>query len=326
MLAAHIRVMIPATTANLGPGFDCLGMALDMWNEVHVETSVAKDQGEAVGAPPLVSVEGNGATELPADESNLVYRSMVHLFTEAHLDTPSLRVRCYNEVPLKRGLGSSAAAIVGGLAAANLLLPTVPESAGRSFTTRELLDMAVHLEGHPDNVAPALLGGLQLVVKEGDELLSTPVSLPEDIRAVLFIPEATIATEEARAVLPKKVSMADAVYNMGRVALLVNALATGRLDDLRFATMDRLHQPFRQKLFPPMKVIFAAALSAGALGVFLSGSGSTILALTRGREMTVAYEMAEAARQSSTAGQVKITRPSLKGAHPIRPGASETGK
>ena len=323
-MAAHIRVMVPATTANLGPGFDCLGMALDMWNEVHIETSTQGDQEQVGWSRPLVSVQGNGATELPSDESNLVYCSIVHLFTEAHLDIPRLRIQCHNNVPLKRGLGSSAAAIVGGLVAANLLLPTVPESAGRSFTMGELLDMAVHLEGHLDNVAPALLGGLQLVVREGNELLSSTVRLPKDIRAVLFIPEATIATEEARAVLPKRVSMADAVYNMGRVALLVNALATGRLDDLRLATKDRLHQPFRQKLFPPMKVIFAAALSAGALGVFLSGSGSTILALTRGREMTVAYEMAEAARQSGTTGQVKITRPSLKGAHPIGPGARET--
>ena len=302
-----IRVRVPATTANLGPGFDCLGMALDLWNEV----------GIAVGDGPAVLVEGQGAAELPSDGSNLVYRSMEFLFKEAGMEMPGLRVHCRNKIQLKRGLGSSATAIVGGLMAANLLLSDLAGSRGDSFSREKLLDLAVYLEGHPDNVAAALLGGLQLVTREEGVLLTATVPVPADIRAVLFIPEMTMATEEARAVLPDTVSREDAVYNMGRVALLVNGLATGRLDDLRVATRDRLHQPYRQKLFPAMKVIFTAALSAGALGVFLSGSGSTILALTKGREMTVAYEMAEAARQAGIVGELKITRPTSQGAHPV---------
>ena len=342
---------VPATTANLGPGFDCLGMALDLWNEVRVEMlRIPGMPGD--GGGPTVSVQGQGAVELPADRNNLVYCAMEHLFKEARVDMPpGLQLLCHNEIPLKRGLGSSAAAIVGGLVAANLLLSYLEQQAGtlesqvfqntmpdvhgeklagscvRPFSREKLLDMAVHLEGHPDNVAATLLGGLQLVAREGDVLLTAPVPVPDDVHAVLFIPEMTIATEDARAVLPNSISREDAVYNMGRVALLVNALATGRLDDLRFATRDRLHQPYRQRLFPAMKVIFAAALSAGALGVFLSGSGSTILALTRGREMTVAYEMAEAARQANIAGEVKITRPTPQGAHPIGLGqAVENGE
>ena len=322
---------MPATTANLGPGFDCLGMALDFWNEVSVEPARVTE----------LSVEGQGAGELSEDQGNLVYRAMERLFKEAHLEVPPLRVHCRNEIPLKRGLGSSAAAIVGGLVAANILLsgparltersgrrvfqdgmadvhdgsPDLPR--GHHFPKEKLLELAVGLEGHPDNVAAALFGGLQLVAREEDVLLSAPVPVPADIHAILFIPEMTIATEESRAVLPENVSRQDAVYNVGRVALLVNALATGRLDDLRFATRDRLHQPYRQKLFPAMKVIMRAAMSAGALGVFLSGSGSTILALTRGREMTVAYEMSEAARQASIAGGVKITHPAERGAHQV---------
>ena len=303
----QIRVRVPATTANLGPGFDCLAMALDLWNEVRVE--------ERAGA--VVSVQGQGVAELPADRNNLVYRSIEHLFRRASLDMPELQLHCRNEIPLKRGLGSSAAAIVGGLVAANLLISELTGSQGRSFSEKELLDLAVGLEGHPDNVAAALLGGLQLVAQEGDTLMSAPVPVPGDVHAVLFIPEITISTEDARVVLPDRISREDAVYNMGRMALLVNAMGTGRLEDLRSATMDRLHQPYRQSLFPAMKVIFSAALSAGALGVFLSGSGSTILALTRGREMTVAYEMAEAARQANIAGAVKITRPTPLGAHPV---------
>ncbi len=309
-------VRVPATTANLGPGFDCLGMALDLWNEVRVE--VLDAPGESDG--PVVLVQGQGSVDLPGDGSNLVLRAMTHLFREARLDMPALRLHCYNRIPLKRGLGSSSAAIVGGLVAANHLLPEHPESGGHAFSKEELLDMAVHIEGHPDNVTPALLGGLQLVVQEDDILLAAPVPVPDDIHAVIFVPQMTIGTEEARAVLPASISREDAVYNMGRVALLVNALGTKRLGDLYLATGDRLHQPYRQKLFPAMKVIFEGALKGGALGVFLSGSGSTILALTGGREMTVAYEMAEAARQANIEGEVKITKPTSLGAHPVADG------
>ena len=298
---------MPATTANLGPGFDCLGMALDLWNELEVE----------FGEDAEVFVEGQGSSELPSDRTNLVYSTMEYLFVQGSVRAPKLRVHCYNQIPLKRGLGSSAAAIIGGLMVADLLLSRMEGSEGRCHTKEELLNMAAHLEGHPDNVAAALLGGLQLVAREDDTLLSAQVPIPDEINAVLYIPEMTIATERARAVLPDSVSREDAVYSMGRTALLVNALAAGRLEHLRVATRDRLHQPYRQKLFPAMKVIFEAALKAGALGVFLSGSGSTILALTAGREMTVAYEMAEAARQTGITGNVKVTRPTNLGAHQV---------
>ncbi len=298
-------VRVPATTANLGPGFDCLGMALDLWNEVQVEVSDG----------PNVSVEGFGADSLPNNKSNLIYRAMETLFHEAGVDTPGLQVHCINKIPLKRGLGSSAAAIVGGLVAANQLIPLLDPLGCRSISMEKILDLAVNLEGHPDNVAPALMGGLVLVVREEDHLMTTTISVPEDMRAVLLIPEFNIATEEARSVLPDSISRQDAVYNMGRVALLVNALSTQRVEDLMAATKDRLHQPYRGRLFPAMKVIFSGALKAGALGVFLSGSGPTVLALTMGKEMTVAYEMAEAARQASVAAEVKVTKPVARGAY-----------
>ena len=303
-----IRVKVPATTANLGPGFDCLGMALDLWNEARIEVS----SGELA-----VSIQGQGANELPWDGGNLVYRSMERLFREADVSMPSLRLHCQNYIPIRRGLGSSAAAIVGGLVAANIILPRVAGQDVEPLSKERLLDLASELDGHPDNVAAALLGGLQLLAQEERALLSTPVPLPNEIHAVLYIPEIPISTEEARAVLPECVSREDAVYNIGRVALLVNSLATGNLGNLRFGLMDRLHQPYRQRLFPPMKVIFKAALDAGALGVFLSGSGSTILALTKGQEMTVAYEMAEAGRKAGLQGDVKITVPTAQGAHQI---------
>ena len=257
---------------------------------------------------PLVEVVGEGAGELANDSNNLVYRAMLFLFQEAGRDMPLVRLRCHNEIPLERGLGSSAAAIASGLVAANLL-------CGSPFVSNDILEMAATMEGHPDNVAAAVLGGLQLVITDQERLYTAPIGVPPDLSAVLFIPEFRIATSDARAVLPNKISVADAVYNMSRTALFVAGMATNHPDYLEVATQDRLHQPYRQVLFPAMKLLFEAARQAGALGVFLSGSGSTVLALSQGREMTVAYEMAEAARQAGVDGRVRITQPTVQGTH-----------
>ena len=303
-----IEVMAPATTANLGPGFDCLGMALDLWNRL--EVLPVEPGAEGV---PAVEVIGEGVGELAADSGNLTYRAMRFLFDEAALEMPPLRLRCHNTIPLSRGLGSSAAAISGGLVAANTL-------CGNPYSPNELLEMAATIEGHPDNVAAAVLGGLQLVVSDGPQLYTAPIPAPPELHTVLFIPETRIATTDARAVLPKQVSVADAVFNMGRVALLVAGMGLNRTQYFEVATQDRLHQPYRQSLFPAVKVIFAAARAAGALGVFVSGSGSTILALTEGREMTVAYEMFEAARLTGVPGRLEITKPTGRGAHVVNSG------
>lgn len=296
-----VEVRAPATTANLGPGYDCLGMALDLWNHITVET---RDDLEG----PSVEVVGEGEGELAADAENLTYRAMAFLYGEADEEMPSLRMRCENTIPLSRGLGSSAAAISGGLVAANALL-------GDPFTPNDLLEMAATIEGHPDNVAAAVHGGLQLVVMDDQQLYTVPVDVPEDLQAVLFIPDRRIATADARRVLPSEVPVADAVYNMSRAALLVAGMQSNHPEYLSIATQDRLHQPYRQAIFPPMKVIFEAARNAGALGVFLSGSGSTILSLTKDRSMTVAYEMFDAARLAGVDGRVEITRPTGLGAH-----------
>lgn len=296
-----IRVAAPATTANLGPGYDCLGMALDIWNTIDVVLL-------PTGTASSVAVSGEGEGELESGPENLVYRSMEFLYREMGRELPPVRVSCSNEIPLARGLGSSAAAISGGLIAANAM-------AGGQFGHRDLLEMAATIEGHPDNVAAAVMGGLQLVVTEESTLYTVPVSVPAAIHAVLFIPDRRIATADARAVLPKELPVADAVHNMSRLALLVAGMATNHPEYLDIATQDRLHQPYRQPLFPAMKLLMKAARDAGALGAFLSGSGSTVLALTQGREMTVAYEMAEAARQASVEGTVKVTQPTALGAH-----------
>ena len=293
----RVNVSVPATTANLGPGFDCLGMALDIWNSVEVDAGASG-----------FDVIGEGSDTLPRGEANLIHKSFRLPFEEAGRPVPQVHITCRNKIPLGRGLGSSSAAVVGGLVAGN-------EMCGRPLTQERLLELATLTEGHPDNAAPALLGGCQIVVRDEDRLIATSVPVPENLRAVLFVPDQAMPTDEARGLLPENIARRDAVYNIGRVAMLVKALATGDFTYLRVATQDRLHQPARQKLFPAMKNIFAAAQGAGALGVFLSGAGSSVLALTLEKEMTIGYEMANAAAKSGVGGEVKVTRPTQHGVH-----------
>ena len=302
MTLRQVTVRVPATTANLGPAFDCMGMALCIWNEIDVRL------GETTR--PTVRITGQGEGSLPQDASNLVYRAYSRLLQETGRSLPVPVITCRNEIPLERGLGSSAAAIVGGLVAANHL-------AGSPLSPQEIMPLAVELEGHPDNVAPALLGGIRIIVPDPESLITAPVPLPSDLRVVLFIPEVSISTADARAVMPATVSLNDALFNVGRAALLVNALATGRLQDLKAATEDRLHQPHRSHLLPAMRLIIQEALKGGALGAFVSGSGSTVLALAQGHEMSVAYEMAEMARKTNVPGRAIITFPSQKGAYVV---------
>ena len=217
----------------MGPGFDCLGMALDVWNSVRVE----RHRG-----PLRIEVSGEGAGEVPDDVTNLVYRSFSLLFEGAGESPPDVRITCDNRIPLGRGLGSSSAAAVAGLVAAN-------EMRGDQLSRLELLEIAARLEGHPDNAAPALFGGCRIVARDDSgELLSAPVPVPDDLMAVLFVPDVAMPTSEARDLLPAEVPRSDAVYNISRAALLVRAFATGDLAHLDVATGDRLHQPTRQAI------------------------------------------------------------------------------
>lgn len=292
-----VVVKAPATTANMGPGFDCLGMALDIWNAVTVEAG-------AFG----IEISGEGRDSLPKDASNLLYESFARLYGSIGEPVPSVRIRCHNEIPLGRGLGSSAAAVAGGLLAAS-------ELSGANLSADRLLALAAEIEGHPDNAAAAIMGGCRIVVRDGDALITASVSVPAELRAVVFVPDAPMPTERARGILPRAVDRGDAVFNIGRAALLVNALAGGDLAHLAVATQDRLHQPAREAIFYPMRNIFRAAMAAGALGVFLSGAGSAVLALARGREYTIGYEMADAAMKSGVEGAIRVTRPTRLGAY-----------
>ena len=296
MTLRKVSVRAPATSANMGPGFDCLGLALDIWNVITVE----------VGTEGF-HISGQGEDELPRDRSNMVWQSIARVFEETGRPMPPLTVTCRNDIPTARGLGSSSAALVGGLTAGN-------ELCGRPFSQAELLRIAAEIEGHPDNVAPALFGGMQIAVYEDDRVISASVPVPPDLSAVLYIPSLPMPTEEARGLLASEVPRSDAVFNIGRAALLVRAMACGDLEYLDIATQDLLHQPARQTIFFPMKNIIRAALGAGALGAFLSGAGSTVLALATEKEFTIGYEMADAAAKSGIDGEVRITRPTTAGA------------
>ncbi len=292
-----VTVRAPATTANMGPGFDCLAMALDIWNTVRVDLD-----GDGI------VVNGEGKEELPTDQTNLVYRSFAMPFEKTGRPVPRAGIVCDNRIPLARGLGSSAAAAVTGLLAGN-------ELCGRPLDRTQILELAAEVEGHPDNVSAALFGGCQIVVQDGQGLTTSAVPIAQGLRAVVFVPDDPMPTDEVRSVLADQIERRDAVYNMGRVALLVAALVTGDLTHLGTATQDRLHQPARQAIYPAMKNIFRAALSAGALGVFLSGAGSSVLALAQGRETTIGYEMAEAASKSGVCGSFIVTEMTTTSAH-----------
>ena len=255
----QVRVRIPATTANLGPGYDCLGLALGLYNTI--ELSVADET--------TVEITGEGAETLPRDQGHLVLSSAATLAIEAGIDVPCWKLVQENAIPLARGLGSSSAAIVGGLVAANALL-------GAGLSRRELLDLAARIEGHPDNVAPALMGGLT-VCSTGSSLACIALPAP-DISVVVAIPSFEVSTEAARRVLPREIPHADGVFNTCNAALTLAAFVSGEYDVLCQAMCDRLHQPYRAHLVPGFEQVLAAACAAGAHGTVLSGSGPTIAA------------------------------------------------
>jgi homoserine kinase len=290
-------VRVPATSANLGPGFDALGMTLGLLNTVHVEPAERL----------VVQIAGEGAAELSAGPQNLVYRALARVSERIGAAAPSVRLRCENSIPLARGLGSSSAAIVAGLLIGNRL-------HGDPLTAPQLLDLAVAIEGHPDNVTPALLGGLRVCVAGGQGIVQAAVRPARPLQAVLFVPDFPMATAAARGLLPATVPVADAVYNLGRAALLVAALANGDYGLLREATCDRLHQPARAALFPAMPAFFAAALEAGALGAFLSGAGSTLLALVEDGAAPVAAAFDATARREGVAGRTLAVPAAVEGA------------
>ncbi len=313
-MSARVVVHVPATTANLGPGFDCLGMALDLWNRFEVTVEERPSDGIPAGSDPLrlveVALEGEGADVLPRDGSNLVYRAFQEGFAGEAPPRGDVRLRIVNRVPLSSGLGSSATAIVGGLLAANAL-------RAAELSRSHLVRLAARIEGHPDNVAPALMGGLVVSVMHGDGLVtSVSVGVPEELWVCVAVPDFYLDTRSSRMRLPDRVAREDAVFNLSRAVLWVAAVARGDLEALKVATEDALHQPYRSQLIPGLKDVFDAALDAGALGVALSGAGPSVAAFCRRSGAgPVSEAMSRAFRKVGVTARTLITRPTVQGAH-----------
>lgn len=273
-------VAVPATTGNLGAGFDCLGAALSLYNKFEFSLS----------SELQITASGLYGKGIAKDETNLIYSSLVKFYEHIDRPTPLVSVNIEANIPMARGLGSSATAIVGGIVGGNLL-------AGSPLTQKELLDLAIALEGHPDNVAAAMLGGCQLSASRLDGSWEIcPIGWHPDIAIAVAIPNFELSTAAARAVLPQTVPMADAIFNASHLALLTQALSTGNAQWLQTALQDRLHQPYRESLIMGIKDVEKAAISNGAYGMVISGAGPTLLALGHpqnikaiGREMVKAW-------------------------------------
>ncbi|CAH1201015.1 MULTISPECIES: homoserine kinase [Paenibacillus] len=257
-----VVVKVPASTANLGPGFDTLGMALSLYAWLEMKPA----------DKTVFHLHGDNLNGLPSDKTNLIYEVAQMVFREAGVPVPELEVSMFSDIPLTRGLGSSASAIVGALAAANALI-------GSPLTDAKLFDMATSLEKHPDNVGASLYGGVVVAAWDGTRVEHIRIEPHQDLQALVVVPDFQLSTSKARDVVPDQFSKGDLVYNVSRSSLLVAALAGGRLDMIHAAMKDRVHQPYRASLVPGMAEILEHAADHGALGAALSGAGPTVLTL-----------------------------------------------
>lgn len=294
------RAVVPASTANLGPGFDSLGMALPLFAGVAMQAAKRT----------RIRLHGKHLDGIPQDKTNLVYETAQAVFDKAGVSMPELEIAYESEIPLTRGLGSSAAAIVGALVAANGLI-------GSPLSGDELFQMASAMERHPDNVGAALFGGFVAAAWDGERAAAVRLDPPADLEVLVAIPAFELSTKKARGALPQQVSMADAVFNVSHSSLLTAALAAGNFAALRHAMRDRLHQPYRAEMVPGMKDILSGAPDHGALGAVLSGAGPTLLMLADKRE--AAHERLEVfVRRTMEAAGVEIhlqwMTPCLQGA------------
>jgi homoserine kinase len=304
-----VAVEVPASSANLGAGYDCLGLALAMTNRIEAEVRVWS-RGEIE-----LTVDGEGRNELTEDRENRFVRGLEAALLAVFGELPDglgWRIGMRNQIPLSRGLGSSAAATVGGLLAGNAL-------AGEPLSMPDLLRLATEIEDHPDNAAAVLLGGFVVSASTAAGVEAIRFDAPRELRAVLFVPELRLSTREMRDVLPKAVPLADAIANLGAVAVGVAGLATGRFDLLGRLTVDRLHEPYRARAYPQLPAMVAAAREAGALGACLSGAGSTIIAFTDSAAGAAALEtaLAAAAAQAGLPGRARTVELRNEGARVV---------
>jgi homoserine kinase len=292
-------IRVPATTANLGAGFDCIGAALSLYNEFTFSL---------VETPDLtIAVTGLEADRVNTDGNNLAYQSYCKLFTHLQRQPLPVKIEIKLGVPLARGLGSSATAIVGGLVGANIL-------AGSPLTQVEVMQLAIEMEGHPDNVVPALIGGCRLAATASQGWAIADLPWHGSVVPVLAIPDFELSTEEARSVLPTQYSRADAIFNIAHLGLLLRGLETGNPDWIGAALVDRLHQPYRQSLIRGYQDVEQAVIAAEGYGMVISGAGPTLLALSHpDRAVTVATAMSQAWKGHGVTAQAQPLHIDLQG-------------
>lgn len=296
-----MKIRIPATSANIGSGFDALGIALTMYNEVEIEESDTLD------------IRSLDDIEVPTDSDNLIYQSACRLYEECGKPVPKgFKISQTNVVPMARGLGSSSACVAAGLMGANYLL-------GKPLHREELVNIACSIEGHPDNVTPALLGGLTAAAVENGRVYAVTLHVADKFRFAAFIPNFELKTSVARSILPQTVPREDAVYNLSRSALMAGSLATGNVENLHIAVQDKLHQPYRLGLIPGAEDIFGLSYEYGSYATYISGAGPTVMSIiSRRHEEEFEAEMTgQLAKRGLTDWRVVILDVDSRGAHRI---------
>jgi homoserine kinase len=293
----NITINVPATSANLGPGFDALGLALDLWNT----TSITPASEFAV------TIQGEGADRLAMGKNNLIVRAAQRLADRAGRPLPPFQAECVNAIPLSSGMGSSSGAILTGLLAGNALLEN-------RFTRDEILDFACEMEGHPDNVAPAMLGGLVVSTIQEGRVIARQIPVGMDMHVTIALPDFYFPTKQARAALPNKVSMKNAVHNISRAVLVTEAFRSGDLSLLGDAMVDKLHQPYRLKLIPGAASAMEAAKTAGAAAAALSGAGPGVIAFSSKAGAGIGESMRRAFEAAGLAARIFHLRVSGRGA------------
>lgn len=257
-----IKVRIPATTANMGPGFDSFGMALKLYNEIEIE----ERKGETI-------ILNNGIKSEENYKDNLIYKSLINTLGIFNYKYDGFIINVSKcDIPICRGLGSSAACIVGGVAAASSLM-------GNRLSLDEIIEIATEIEGHPDNVVPAAVGGMVVSIKEGEKVNYSKVRVPNELKFAAMIPDFQVSTALSRQILPQAYLKEDCIFNISRSAMLISALYNGEFDKLRTCFNDKIHEPYRKKLIKNAEEILQKAQEIGAVGEFVSGSGSTLMAV-----------------------------------------------
>ena len=293
---AKVKVRIPATTANMGPGFDTLGMALKLYNEIEVEEIEVKTQ-----------IYNNGLESEEDFRNNLIYKSIIETLDKGEYAYKGFKidvVKC--DVPISRGLGSSSACIVGGIKIAN-------EIMGNKLNLEDMIALATKIEGHPDNVVPAIVGGMVVSLKMGDDIKFSKVVLPKQLKFAAMIPSFQVNTALSRKVLPKSYLKEECIFNISRCSMLISALYNGEFDKLRTCFQDKIHQPYRKNLIKNSDDIFQKAMEFGSLGEFISGSGSTLMAVLNKDEDKFVISMKKYLRGLEDKWDIVLLEPDLEG-------------